>query len=212
MMLSDLSDTCDTCDVRATFTGRTEVREGRATAILRCPSCHADIPVWSRDTDALVRAWAADPLPESAMFPLRGGNAEQVAAYLAHPPARVPAWRLNDVAVTIGSAEAWCELVLAHPGLVPRPTPADRLEEALAAAIRFDDPDCARLATDRLAAFTGADVEAALLKLPARIGGESGAALRPFIAALRASGGDYATALATVERRWALPGLREALE
>ena len=146
------------------------------------------------------------------MWPLRGGTAGDVARYLARPPARVPAWRLEDVALTPETAEAWCELMLDHPGLFPRPPFTDRLEEALATALRFDDPDCASLAAQRLPAVSGAEVERVLLRLPARIGDAGGAALRPFIAALRSAGGEYAAALAAAERRWVLPGLREALE
>ncbi len=210
-MLSDLSDTCDTCSERATFTGRTSVREGRTYAILRCPSCHADIPVWSRENDELVRAWAANPLPEAAMLPLRGTDQKAIAAYLAAPPLRVPCWRLTDVAVPAASSAHWATLMLDHPGLVPRPTAADRIEEALAAALLFGDSDCADLATERLATITGVEAGTLLLRLPARAGQRSGSPIRGFIGGLRAAGGDYAAAVATAERRWALPGLREAL-
>lgn len=211
MTLSDLSDTCDTCSERATFTGRTVERDGHTYAILRCPSCHEDMPVWSRETEAYVKAWAASPLPEAAMLPLRGTDPRAIAAYLASPPARVPCWRLTDVAVPASSAAQWCALMLDHPGLFPRPTAADRIEEALAAALQFNDSDCGELAAERIATLTGAEAQAVLLRLPARAGDRTGAALRPFIAALRAAGGDYAEAVATAEKRWALPGLREGL-
>lgn len=211
MTLSDLSDTCDTCSERATFTGRTELREGRLYAILRCPSCHADIPVWSKENDELLHAWAANPLPESAMHPLRGADARAIAAYLAAPPERVPCWGLKDVAVPQTAAAHWCTLMLDHPGLFPRPTAADRIEEVLAAALKFNEEDCAEQAAERLASITGADAQRVLLRMPARAGNRTGAALQPFIAALRAAGGEYAAAVKTVETRWVLPGLREAL-
>lgn len=59
MTQPDLSDTCDTCGVRATFTGRTREMDGRLYAILKCPSCHADIPVWSREWEAVLATWVA---------------------------------------------------------------------------------------------------------------------------------------------------------
>jgi hypothetical protein len=211
MTLSDLSDTCDTCDERATFTGRTQLREGRMYAILKCPSCHADIPVWSKENEALVREWAASPLPEAAMLPLRGKDPAAIAAYLAHPPQRVPCWGLRDVAVEPGAAGEFATMMLNHPGLFPRPGAPDRLAEALTAALWFDDAACASLAAERIATISGAEAEGVLLKLQARAADRSGAALRPFIAALRGAGGDYAVAVGVAERRWALPRLREAL-
>lgn len=211
MTLSDLSDTCDTCAERATFTGRTREMDGRLFAILRCPSCHADIPVWSRENDALVKAWAAAPMPEAAMLPLRGGDPAAIAAYLAKPPARVPCWGLRDVEVPASAAAHWCSLMLDHPGLFPRPTAADRVEEALAAAIHFDDSDCAEAAAERLSTLTGAEAEQVLMALPRWAVDGGGAAVRPFIQALRAAEGEYAAAVAVAERRWVIPGLREAL-
>ena len=211
MTLSDLSETCDTCSVRATFTGRTDLRDGHRYAILRCPSCHSDIPVWSRETEALVEAWAADPLPEAAMMPLRGADAVAIAAYLLAPPNRVPAWRLTDVAVPAGSAVAWSALWLDHPGLFPRPTFADRMEESLAAALQFNDSECAELAAERIATLTGAETGRLLMRLPSRAGDRSGSSLRPFLEALRAAGGEYAAAVRVAAMRWALPGLREGL-
>lgn len=212
MTLSELSEFCDTCSARATFTGRTRVSDGLLCAILRCPSCHADIPLWSRDTENLLLAWIAHPLPEAAMLPLRGGDAQAIAAYLLAPPDRVPCWRLVDVAVPASSVTTWCELVLEHPGLFPRPTPADRIEEALAASLWFGDASSAERAAERISRLGGAEVEQVLFRLPARAEGRSGAPLRPFIAALRAAGGAYAAAVGAAERRWALPGLRRALE
>ena len=211
MTLSDLSDSCDTCSERATFTGRTRVTDGRRYAILRCPSCHEDIPVWSRESEPLLEAWAADPLPEAAMLPLRRGDGRAIAAYLAAPPSRVPCWRLTDVAVPASAAVQWCNLMLDYAGLFPRPTFSDRVEEALAAALLFDEPDCAELAAERIATLSASEVEGVLLRLPARAGERSGASLRPFIAALRSAGGGYAAAVRVAEQRWALPGLRQAL-
>ncbi len=211
MTLSDLSENCDTCDVRASFTGRNKETAGRTYAILRCPSCHSDIPVWSRETEPLVKAWAADPMPETAMLPLRGANSSAIAAYLASPPPRVPCWRLTDVAVPATSAMAWTALMLDHPGLFPRPTASDRIEEALAAALLFGNVECATAAARRVATLSGPEAEQVLMRLPARAGTASGGPLRPFIAALRKSGGDYAKAVRTAEARWALPRLRDAL-
>lgn len=211
MTLSDLSDTCDTCSERATFTGRTRVIEGKHYAILRCPSCHADIPVWSRENEPLVAEWAANPLPEAAMLPLRGTDEAAIAAYLASPPQRVPCWRLTDVALPRRAVPHWCQLVLDHPGLFPRPTAGDRIEEALAAALLFNEDGCAEQAAELLSTVSGPEVQAVLVRLPARAGQRTGAALRPFISALRAAGGEYSAAVRTVEGRWALPGLREGL-
>ena len=210
--LSDLSDACDNCGERAAFTGRTREADARVFAILRCPSCEVDIPVWSREHDAMVRAWAADPLPEAAMLPLRGEDADAIAGYLFDPPERVPCWGIRDVAVSAGDpARWWCELVLGHPGLFPPPSHAARLEEVLAAAIWFEDEALAALAAECMEPLTGREAEALLMHLPARAARGGGAAVRPFVAALREAGGELAAAVAVAERRWVIPGLRAAL-
>lgn len=211
MTLSELSDNCETCSERAVFTGKVRRIDDRDFALLRCPSCHEEFPVWTKITADLVANWAPSLSLLASMDLLQRGNAESIAGFFAVPPAEVPFWRLTDLALPAAAARDWCRVMLSHPRLVPAGTLADRVEEALAAAIQFNDSACAAGAVARLPELSADDVQTVLMRLPGRAGDRDGAALRPFIAAVRARGGTFIDALAVAERRWALPGLRNAL-
>lgn len=193
------------------FTGKVRRIEDREYAVLRCPSCHEEFPVWTKATADLVASWSPSASILTSMEMLQRGDSDAIAGFFAVPPAEVPFWRLTDLQLPATAARDWCRVILSHPRLVPAGTLADRVEEALAAAIQFNDPACAAGAVARLADLGADQVQGVLMRLPARAGDKSGAALRPFISALRESGGGFVEALAVAEKRWALPGLRLAL-
>ena len=211
MTLSELSDSCETCAERAVFTGHVRRIDERLYAILRCPSCHENFPVWTKATASLVASWNPSAAVLASMALLQSGDAPLVAAFFAAPPAEVPFWRLTDLQLPAAAAYDFCRVVLSHPRLVPSGTLADRVEEALAAALKFGESAYAAGAVARLPELSAEDVLGVLLRLPARAGDKSGAPLLPFTRAVRDRGADYGEALAAAGRRWVLPGLRLAL-
>ena len=147
--LSRLRSECEMCGAWSTFTGRTDTRDGRTYAIVRCPGGHGEFPVWNRDREPLVtayeRARASVRDPEAyqrALATLTGGDGEAIAALVAAPPPELPMFSIEDVAVSAAVARRWCELVLDWAGWRPAPTRGLRVEEALATALQLESRAC----------------------------------------------------------------------
>jgi hypothetical protein len=192
MTLSDLDTECQTCSRRAVFTGRTVQREARTFWYARCAYCKEDFAVWRKDREALVaayvtaRAQLADRAGyERAWTVLRGGDGEAIAALLADPPAEMPLFSVDDVAVPATSAARWCELVLFWQGWRPEPGLADRIEEALVAAVRLASAKAAEAVLDAVRSLPAAATRGALAVIDRRMYGEDTHLIDPVRAALR---------------------------
>jgi hypothetical protein len=201
LTLSHISSDCETCGTRSLFTGRTQVEGGRRYAMLRCPDCHAEFPVWQQKQAALVEAYVAarerltNPVAyDRAWAILLGGDATAIAVVLARPPAELPLFSLRDVRLPASSADRWVDLILDWRGWRPEPEPADRLEEALDAAIHFDSTTCAASVATRVGQWPPPVFVTALDRLRRR--GKLGApVLLPVLASLRERGGEWAASV-----------------
>jgi hypothetical protein len=147
--LSKLRSECDLCGEWSPFTGKTEVRAGRTSVIVRCPNGDGEFSVWKRDNEALVLAFqrAQETVTDSASyrnaFPiLVGADAGAVAALVTSPPAELPLFSIEDVPLGRAYAVRWSELVLEWPGWRPLPDHLLRVEEALATALKYDEKSC----------------------------------------------------------------------
>ena len=221
--LSDIASDCPLCGGREVFTGRTRHKEGRTYAVLRCSTCRSEGLTWrSAFEPALNAYWAArkklqDPQRyDLAWVLLRDRDSETVrtALHLLHAGqmAEAPFFRLEDIRYpqTAEVARLWADVALTYPGFRPAPTPAQRIEEALAAALQFDAPSCAHAAARCLDRLASAGLDAVLQRLPARMGEAASAeALVPFFKAVAATP-DGRKRLDAHRARWSIPALRQA--
>ncbi|GDX80225.1 hypothetical protein LBMAG42_20360 [Deltaproteobacteria bacterium] len=216
--LSDLRAECPTCGVDAHFTGRVVERDGQRSALVRCPDCHVEFPVWRRAAEPLLQAYVAARARlthadayDRAWATLRGHDGAAIETLLRNPPAEVPFFRLEDVAVPRVAAMLWCDFVLGHAGFAPSPTEADRVAEALVSSARLGHPAGAVRVAGSLTRWSPEVFREVLLDLPGRVAGGDTAALEPVFRALRAHGGAYAEAAAFVAPRWRGPAFSAAL-
>jgi hypothetical protein len=182
--LSRLRSECELCGQWSRFTGRTEMRDGRTYAILRCPTDGGEFPVWSQAGEPLLAAYERarggliNPGAYQRAFAILTRTDETaVRALLAAPPADLPLFSVEDVSVPRDLAGRWCELLLDWDGWRPRPARSVRVEEALATAVRFNDPGCVERVRARAAL---AEIDAVLERLERRFHHVDPSVLLPF--------------------------------
>lgn len=199
--LSDIASDCPCCDGRERFTGRTRHSEGQIYAVLRCPSCRTEGLTWRPAFEPVLEAyWAArqtlkDPQRYDLAWVLlrdRGPENVRTALHLLREERipEAPLFRLEEVRLppTPRAAQTWAALALTYPGFRPAPSQAQRIEEALAAALHFDRPSCAKSAATYLDRLDPDGLETVLQRLPTRVGNAASAkALIPFFRAVSAT-------------------------
>jgi hypothetical protein len=222
--LSDIASDCPLCGERERFTGRTRHKEGRTYAVLRCRPCRTEGLTWQPAFEPVLDAyWAtrqklqAPQRYDLAWVLLRDRDPENVRTVLhllrdgLIPEA--PLFRLEEMRLPHPSrmAQTWTELALTYPGFRPAPSWPQRIEEALAAALHFDVPSCAKSAATHLDRLDPAGVESVLQRLPRRVGDISSAkALVPFFQAVATQSRTGRECLHHYRMRWSIPALREA--
>lgn len=223
--LSDIASDCTRCGGRELFTGRTRTKDGRRWAVLRCPSCRTEGLSWSRAFQPILDAYLAarralqDPQRyDLAWVLLQDRDPAMVYAIVRALQAgrigEAPFFRQEDVALpeTRVVARVWADLALDYPGFRPEPSPVERIEEALIAALRFNAPACSEAAASRVPMLDTTELESILKGLPVRMGGARAAdALVPFFRAVNTADNDLADVLAASSLRWSIPGLRDAV-
>lgn len=220
MTLSTLSETCETCDGRAKFTGRVSEIDGRLYAVVHCDSCRVDFPVWSREKETFLRRYvhARKTLEDPAEFDglwrdLQGDDPDEAFRRLAkdlrfNADTVWPALDYDDtpLGASVPLALIWAELWLDHAGLRPVPDPADRLEQALVAAMRSRHASCALTILDRLERFDAAALEVALLRAAKTRGADvSFRPLLPLVLQIRSRGDAYSQAVSNALKVWPAP-------
>lgn len=185
--LSKLHSECDLCGAWSSFTGKTETddADGLTHVIVRCPNGHGEFPVWNRDREALVaayeraRATAMDPEAyQRAFATLTDGQGPAVAALVESPPAELPLFSVEDVALPPTATKRWVELVLEWGGWRPVPERSVRVEEALAAVIKCQSMEAAFAVVDRV---TQAEASAVIQQVERRFHGQDPTVLVPIL-------------------------------
>lgn len=183
--LSRLRSECETCGEWSAFTGKTEERDGRIHAIVRCPNGDGEFPVWRRDREPIVAAYerARASLRDAAAYDrafatLIGGDTNAIAALVSSPPPEMPLFAIEDLALPADAATRWCQLLLDWDGWRPLPTRDVRIEEAIATAIACDAPSCVGLVIGRANAE---ELRAAIQKVERRFSDRDPSILIPLL-------------------------------
>lgn len=150
--LSRLRSECETCGAWSAFTGKTELDDGQTYAIVRCPNRDGEFTVWNRDREPLLAAYVraraaltdADAY-DRAFATLTGRDGAAIAALAASPPAELPMFAIEDIALPATAAKRWVELVLDWNGWRPTPNRSVRVEEALATAVKLQSAEAVEL-------------------------------------------------------------------
>lgn len=110
--LTELADPCETCGRRAGFTGRVDVRGREVYALLHCPQCRVDFPVWSRAAEPVLAAWQAASMDapdrlrlREALAVLRDGAGTEALILDAENGRRLPWIGIDEIRIAPGLAE-----------------------------------------------------------------------------------------------------------
>lgn len=215
--LSELAGECDLCSVRSPFAGKAETRGGMMFTVVRCPSCREEFSFWDKGKEPILKAYleGRERLRSPEEFDrswaiLLGCDAAAKEAFLLRAKedasVELPFFRLEELGLSPDrtvAGLAWASLALHHDGFMPEPTRADRIAEALAAAVQFDCLEACLQAVDGLEEYSPAAFEEALLRFPWRMGrAPSAHPLVPLLQALVGRGGDFAGAVDAAAARW----------
>jgi hypothetical protein len=183
--LSVLRSECELCGAWSPFTGRTQTKDGRTGAVVRCPNGDGEFPVWRKDREPVLaayeraRATLRDPVAyERAFATLTSGDGAAIASLVSSPPPELPLFGIEDVALQAEAVARWCELLLDGDGWLPAPARSVRIEEVIATAVACDAPACVTLLIGRASPD---EVRAAIPKVERRFWNRAPTALAPLL-------------------------------